>query len=525
MEKQTEEKKKRLPLIPLVCGILTALLLAVYCGGMIYYQNRFAKGTVIDQVDVSGMTIAELEERIESYTLRVLERKSDGTTLEEEIPGTDIGLSYASTEPLREILEGQDVWLWFLTQEQEYEPEDMLSWDEEALEAAVEALQGFDEDFAVEPTDAHVSEYVSGSGYSIVEETQGNTLNRSRTLDAVRSAVAELEEEVDLNAAGCYETPEVCADDEELQSLLTKLKTYESLTITYTFGDNVEVLDGETICSWLTIEGSEVTLDTEQVEAFVATLRQKYDTIFRSRTFITSYGTEITISSGDYGWWMNYVQEAEELAEMIENGESGERTPVYYQTAASYDTPDYGDTYVEVNLTAQHLFYYENGVLVMESDFVSGNSAKGYDTPAGVYGITYKQRDATLVGETYSTPVSYWMPFNGNIGLHDATWRSTFGGDIYKTNGSHGCINLPYAKAQELYSYVEKGTPVICYYLPGTEPAATDVDTSGETEDSVQAEEETESAETVEMTEATEAVETTETEVTEETTDTGGTAE
>ncbi|MCD8196938.1 MAG: L,D-transpeptidase/peptidoglycan binding protein [Lachnospiraceae bacterium] len=518
MEKQTEEKKN-FPLIPLVCGALAALLLAVYCGGMIYYQNRFARGTVIDQVDVSGMTIAELEERIESYTLRVLERKSDGTTLEDEIPGTDIGLSYASTEPLQEILEGQNAWLWFLRQEQEYELEDMIVWDEEALEEAVQALHGFDSDFAVEPTDAYVSEYVSGSGYSIVEETQGNTLNLTRTLAAVRAAVAGLEEEVDLDAEGCYETPEICADDEELQSLLTKLKTYENITITYTFGDNVEVLDGETICSWLSVEDLEATLDTEQVEEFVATLRKKYDTIFRSRTFRTSYGTEITISSGDYGWWMNYVQEAEELAEMIENGESGERTPVYYQTAASYDTPDYGDTYIEVNLTAQHLFYYEDGVLVMESDFVSGNSAKGYDTPVGVYSITYKQRDATLVGETYSTPVSYWMPFNGNIGLHDATWRSTFGGDIYKTNGSHGCINLPYAKAQELYSYVEKGTPVICYYLPGTEPAATEVDTSGETEDNVQAEEETESAET------TEAVETTETEVTEEITDTGGTAE
>lgn len=126
---------------------------------------------------------------------------------------------------------------------------------------------------------------------------------------------------------------------------------------------------------------------------------------------------------GDYGWWMNYDKEAEELEAMIEKGESGERTPVYYQTAASYGTPDYGTTYVEINLTAQHLFFYQDGKLMMESDFVSGNSAKGYDTPAGVYSITYKQRDATLTGENYQTPVSYWMPFNKNIGMHDANWR------------------------------------------------------------------------------------------------------
>ena len=212
-----------------------------------------------------------------------------------------------------------------------------------------------------------------------------------------------------------------------------------------------------------------VTLDQTQVENYVATLRKKYDSIFRSRTFMTSYGKEIAVDGGDYGWGMNYQQEAKELAAQIETGESGERTPVYYQTAASYGAPDYGDTYVEINLTAQHLFFYKDGQLVMESDFVSGNSARGYDTPEGTYSITYKQRNATLVGENYETPVSYWMPFNKNIGMHDATWRSSFGGTIYKTKGSHGCINMPYEKAQELYGYIEKGTPVICYHLAGTE--------------------------------------------------------
>ncbi len=75
-----------------------------------------------------------------------------------------------------------------------------------------------------------------------------------------------------------------------------------------------------------------------------------------------------------------------------------------------------------------------------------------------------------MAGQGYRTPVSYWMPFNNNIGMHDAGWRKSFGGNIYKTNGSHGCINLPYSIAEEIYGYIEQGTPVICYYLPGTEP-------------------------------------------------------
>ena len=65
------------------------------------------------------------------------------------------------------------------------------------------------------------------------------------------------------------------------------------------------------------------------------------------------------------------------------------------------------------------------------------------------------------------------MPFNGGIGLHDANWRKTFGGTIYKTNGSHGCVNLPPAVAKTIYENISAGDPVLCYHLDGTESAST----------------------------------------------------
>jgi len=468
MEKTTE-KKKGFPILAVVLGVLMGCVLAVYGCGVYYYQSHFVNGTVIDRVDVSGMTIGKLEGQIEEYLLRILERKSDGTVLEEDIQGKEIGLSYASVEPFEKILKEQNCWLWFLKQDAVHETGKLITYEEAALEREIRELAGFQEDFAVAPTDAYIPDYTPEEGFVIVAETQGNQLNWQRTLDAVRAAVEGLEEQVDLDAAGCYEVPSITSENEQLKATLQKLQKYAGITITYTFDENKEVLDGSVISTWLHVDGFDVTLDETQVENYVATLRKRYDSIFRPRTFRTSYDKEITIEGGDYGWWMNYVQEAKELAEMIQRGESGERTPVYYQTAAAYGKPDYGDTYVEINLTAQHLFFYKDGELVLESDFVSGNSSRGYDTPEGVYGITYKQRNATLVGETYETPVSYWMPFNKNVGMHDATWRKTFGGTIYKTGGSHGCINLPYSAAQELYGYMEKGTPVICYQLPGTE--------------------------------------------------------
>lgn len=480
MPKRKKKKKKNIWRNVLLVLFLAAA--AVYVGGVFYYHSHFLRGTVIDRIDVSNMTVQELTEQVQNYSLRITERQSDGTPLEEKITGKDISLEYSSEEPLDEILKQQNNWLWFLTAGETYETEELVTYDTAALENQIQQLKGLQEDSVVSPVDASISEYTPENGFQIIAETRGNELDYEQTLKSVSAAVESLTEQINLEQEGCYHEPQITSDDEQLLAALEKAQEYTNVTITYTFGENKEVLDGATIGTWVTIDGLEAGLNQEKVEEYVATLRKKYDTIFRSRTFKTSYGQEITIDSGDYGWWMNYTQEAIELAEMIENGESGERTPVYYQTAASYETPDYGNTYVEINLTAQHLFFYQDGTLILESDFVSGNASRGYDTPAGVYSITYKERNATLTGENYETPVSYWMPFNGNIGMHDAGWRSSFGGDIYKTNGSHGCINLPVSVAQELYGYVEKGTPVICYYLPGTETVPKDESTGSEEE-------------------------------------------
>lgn len=476
-EQNREGTGKKRKLLIAAAIVLTPLLvlLVVYMAGLERYQSCFLNGTVIDKVDVSGMSIPELEERIGKYSLRVIERQADGTTLEEEILGSEIGISYVSTEPLEAVLQGQNRYLWFLKQDADYRTDAPPFYEETALEEKINALRGFQWDFIEEPTDAYIADYVSGSGFELVAETKGNRLNRDKAIEAIRTALNGLEEQVDLDAAGCYEEPGITTEDAGLKATYEKLQNYVNTAITYTFGTEREVLDADTVAGWIIRRGNRVELDPELVKEYVNSLRKKYDTVFHKRKFQTSYGQEVTIDLGDYGWWMDVGQETEELIGLLEKGEGGERIPVYRQTAASYDDPDYGDSYVEINLTAQHLFLYQNGECVLESDFVSGNPNRGNETPPGIYGITYKERNATLNGETYSTPVSFWMPFNNNVGMHDATWRSEFGRNIYLTNGSHGCVNLPYSVAQEIYGYVEKNTPVICYYLPGTEAEPLDV--------------------------------------------------
>lgn len=466
----TQKNKRKLWILAATIISLFLVLLIVYAAGLDRYQSCFLNGTLIDEVDVSGMTISELQEQIGKYSLRIIERQADGTATEEEISGSEIGLAYLSTEPLEAVLQEQNRYLWFLKQDADYRTDAPLCYEEAVLEEKIGELKGFQKDFVEEPADAYITDYVPGSGFELVVEKRGNRLNREKTIEAVKAALDGLEEQVDLEEAGCYEEPKITSEDAGLKDTYAKLQNYVNTVVTYIFGTEQEILDADTVAGWIVRKGNQASLDPERVGEYVNSLRKKHDTVFHKRQFMTSYGTEVMIDRGDYGWWMDVEQETEELMRLLERGESGERTPVYKQTAASYEMPDYGDSYVEINLTAQHLFLYQNGVCVLESDFVSGNPSRGNDTPPGIYGITYKERDATLNGETYSTPVSFWMPFNNNVGMHDATWRSEFGRNIYMTNGSHGCINLPYSVAQEIYGYVEKNTPVICYYLPGTEP-------------------------------------------------------
>ena len=122
-----------------------------------------------------------------------------------------------------------------------------------------------------------------------------------------------------------------------------------------------------------------------------------------------------------------------------------------------------GDTYVEVSLADQHMWYIVDGDVYLESDCVTGNY-RSADTPKGFWKVNNKISPCTLKGDDYVSHVTYWMPFiGGGWGLHDATWRSRFGGSIYKGDGSHGCVNLPYDIAKKMYAHIEIGTPVIVY--------------------------------------------------------------
>lgn len=458
----------------LLMGVLTAVVLAACVGGYVYkamgYRDTFLPHTVINGVKVSGQTPQEARDRIsagiQSYSL-VLKLR-DGTS--RSISGADMGLHTRFDGSLDEIIRQQNPFFWprYLIKGPSYKIQTMVVFDEGKLDHQLGKLDCFDPARVTPPSDAYLSDYVSGQGYSIVPAAEGNELDPDRVKEMAAEHVQTLNGEMDLNALGCYREPSIQSDNSALAAARDARNHYVNTTITYTFGSVSQVLDGDTIHQWLVFDGDQVSLDTHKISDYVKDLASKYNTAYKQRPFITSYGQTVEVS-GRYGWKIDQAGETAELTRLLQAGESITREPVYSQTAASHDGADVGTTYAEVNLTAQHLFLYKDGKKILESDFVSGNPSKGHTTPPGIYTITYKQKDAVLKGQGYASPVKYWMPFNGGIGFHDASWRSSFGGAIYKSGGSHGCVNMPYITAEELYQNVYAGMPVVCYNLPGTE--------------------------------------------------------
>ena len=456
-------------------GILLVAAGGVYVGMSQKYKARFFPNTQINGVDASGKTAAEVQELISEgvngYTLTIDERNNQTET----IAGTDIKLHAEFDGSLEKMVAAQNpfAWLWHMKQE-EYTIGTMVTYDDAALESQIRNLSCLDPEKAVEPVNAKISEYVSGQGYSIEPEQEGTAVEAEKLTQAVTGAIENLQDHLSLEEAGVYKKPTVLKDDASLAEQLDKMNKYAKMSVTYQFGDSTETLNGDQIHAWLiaNADGS-VSVDSSKVSEYVSEMAKAHNTSNKAKTLKTSYGSTIQVSGGTYGWKINQAAETEALAAIIASGESTTREPEYSQKAASHGANDYGDTYVEINLTGQHLFFYKEGKLVVESDFVSGNLAKGWGTPAGSYPLAYKQKNAVLKGENYRTPVNYWMPFNNGIGMHDAKWRSSFGGAIYKTGGSHGCINLPPSVAKTIFDNISAGTPVICYNLPGTEKSTT----------------------------------------------------
>lgn len=461
------EKRRRMRRIRntiIFSAVVVSLLLIGYFSMTFFFRSHFFFRTQINGLKVGGLSVSEAEEEIArdegKYTLIIADRDKNLYTIE----GSQIGSNYAPDGSVGEALKQQNPygWLGAVFSGNRIDVKTPMEYDAGMLRETVSKLDCFLEENIEQPENAKI--VLEDGAYQVVKEKQGNQLILDRVVAAVQRAVTEGEGELHLTDE-MYESPQITEESSEITDAMAAIEKYSGAKIVYQIADYDESLEGEELFEMIQVgEDFSVTIDQTKLEQFVQQLASKYNTYADVRKFKTSKGDTVEIGGGDYGWVINKEEEAKLLEENIISGGTTKRKPVYSQTAKVEGLDDIGDTYVEIDYTSQHLWYYEKGVLKLESDLVSGNIAKGNGSPDGVYKVVYKQSPAVLVGEDYESDVTYFVVFAYNVGIHDASWRSNFGGDYYKTRGSHGCVNVPLATAASLYEMIEKDTPVIAYY-------------------------------------------------------------
>lgn len=477
--------KHKITMLLRIAGMMIGIPAALYIGLSVYYADGFSYGTWVNGIYCTGKSVeavnAELLAQPGSGTLTIV--AADGK--QESIRMEDIGFSEDYEKSLMELQTEQDPWKWYENVSlpsagRQIEPE--RRFDEERFEQAFRSLSFVKERKADDAYPVFIRK--TENGYELVNERE-QVLNPEKCREAVREAILRGDPVCDLAAEGCYDD---LALDREMQSVIDlwhKIDAFQTCGIRYRFGKEEVRLTPDIVSGWLVPEkdtladcdrimtgenpfavgeDGEFAVDREKLEAFVDSLADRYDTVGAERTFHATRGDTVTIAGGTYGNRIDRKTEKEYLYQAFCEKRTEVHEPAYLQEARQKGSEDIGDTYIEVDMGSQHLYYYEDGECILDAPIVTGDMMRGRDTPSMVCYVYAKQKNRTLRGSGYASFVKYWMPVKGGIGIHDARWRDTFGGEIYKTKGSHGCINTPEETMAQLYERTEIGTPVVMFY-------------------------------------------------------------
>lgn len=468
--KKREFKKPGKKFFIITGGVIGGLIL-IYLGISAYFISHFFVNTTINGKDFSGKSAKAVEEyirgEVNGYELTIIEQNNDRNI----IKGSEIGLTYKESSEIEDALKKQNPLLWpagFFSQSST-QVSVGVDYDEALLDEKLQSIKAMSKE-QTEPVSAYPK--YNGNLFEVEPEVYGSAVDTEALKEKTVQYITEFRDSLNMMDEGCYKMPAYTSASEEVKNACNTMNQYLKAKITYTMDEEV-VVDKDLISQWVTCDSEmNVTFNEEAVKAWMREFGEKYDTVGKTRSFTTPDGKQTQVSGGTYGWIVNEAQEAQNLIENIKNGENITKEPEYKQTAASRSALDWGTTYAEVDLAAQKMWFVVDGSVALTTDVVTGRPSTGNATPEGVYDILYTQRGAVLRGDidpatgkpSYETPVSFWMPFTyQGHGFHDATWQSAFGGNRYLTHGSHGCVNMPYDKASQLFELITAGTPVIIH--------------------------------------------------------------
>ena len=462
----------------IVLLVLLAVVVAVYLGGVAYFNFFFMPSTSVDGQDVSLMSVDDVASSLSATKTSGWKASVSGDGVSFELAGSDVSLAYDGESAARAAIAQQHPWAW---------PVELAQGATQSLSTGdVSSYVTLDSDAIATALANAVSSASSANGesgasditydsakkvYTASDSAQASRIDQAAATQAIAGQVKSLATSIELG-------------DESLQSgesVDDAIKTANAMlaaTVTLTLGGTeVTTVDADLISQWITIgDDLSVTLSQDAITTWAkGDLSAKTDSVGTARTYTRPDGVqESVVAGGVYGWSINGAEAAQDIYNNIMTGSPTTLELPCYTTAATYNPggQDWPTRYIDVDISDQHaIFFDSDGSVIWQADVVTGQPNLNRSTTQGTWTITNKQSPSTLVGPNdesgnpqWVSHVDFWMGVVGNLmGFHNAPWRSAFGGDIYLTNGSHGCINLSYDDADKLYSLCNVGDVVIIH--------------------------------------------------------------
>lgn len=488
-EKRGDFKKLRIALVVLVfLQIFT--LIAFWTGITFYSLNRFNKNTYINGVNCSGLTIEEAKEEIETHKekiiFRVLSADSNGEIFERTYRQTTdyFETKLKKPEELSTLLENQKSKMTLLDKvlivpkllkeilfssskvEEDFSIKFPVTVNVDKVGEYLKTIPELQATNMIKPENAYIVQ--TEDGLKIIPEKQGNLLDFEIALKYAVESIENGLTDIDFTSI-TTKLPEITSQDKDIVTNVNEINRYLSKSIKFEVSNGIEIsLDAETMSSW--IEEDERGFFKFNIEdnlpSFLDMLEEKIQNVDVYISIMVGDDEKNILVPSKFKPKLDREEEARAINEYILGEEQTYTvTPKYTLTGLSGTL----QTYIALDITNQTVWVYEDGENILKADCVTGNVAGGHSTPTGIYFLTYKTKNATLKGynndgSRYASFVSFWMPFNGGIGFHDASWRhNQFGGNIYKTNGSHGCVNMRYDDAKILYDFINEKIPIIVF--------------------------------------------------------------
>lgn len=510
-KKKTEKNNKPVYVRVLTVALkITALLLSIsmllFSSAAYAYKESYVSramyGTKILGEDVGGKTEAEIQ--------KILKKKVEALTFNFSVEGSNVtikpyeaGVVFNTKNTAREAVQVGKQGKWYRPYMHAsasliyrvYKPAgEKIDWDiRENLSISYKIdeakLEGFTKNLSskFDVAAQNAALVMNGTEVQVIPATAG----RKIMIDSVKKQIAEALETVKTNEIKIDVEkidPEIVEND--TKEAIARAKTLISLPVAYTYQGQKFTPDQKTVASWIVFNTRDVNgkqtlvpeIDTKVAYSYVYSLASKINVpTVNKKVTVKNGGEQIVEAEGKEGLAVDIDQAVSGTAASLNAGKGVSlelRTyAVKYKTQVNNIFVADWSKYIEINISTQTMCaYLAGGVKVNCWSVTTGQN--GWNTPTGTFLIQRKSGEGGVPGSggggvCMPNPPSAYPLCGINYvstftpqghAIHEAWWRSNFGGQNYKWNGSHGCINATYDIARFIFYWAPIGTPVIIHY-------------------------------------------------------------